>query len=191
MTALKKGTLLFLFIIGILTNFALFTVYQPNAFLSFKFLRLEEYTYVGFWMPYVLFYMSGLLIIILIFGIIILLFTPIKEKVLLNKSKNAETIIEMKAIKSLVLLELDKVDFIENKKVKISIFKSKKKIKGSITGSVVPYYELDMNSEELLYKIISSTSKMFGISENAIQLKLNLKPMKVNKNNKLVNKRVK
>ena len=188
MTFLKKGMLLIFFSIGILTNFALFTVYQPNNYLSYKFLRLEEYTFVGFWMPFVLFYMSCFLIIIFIFGIITLFFIPIKEKVLLIKSDNTETTIDMKAIKSLILLELDKVDFMENKKVKISIFKSKKKIKGSITASVLPYYELSMNSEELLDKIISSTSRMFGIPEIAIQFKLNLKPMKVKK---IANSRVK
>lgn len=191
MSALKKGVLLFLFIIEILANFALFTVYQSNDFLSYNFLRLEKYSYVGFWMPYVLLYISVLLIIILTFGIITLLCIPNKEKVLLNKNKNTKTVIEMKAIKSLVLLELDKVEYIENKKVKISVFKSKKKIKGTVTGSVVPHYDLDTNSEELLGNIISSTSSMFGIPEDAIQLKLNLNPMKVKKDKKIANNRVK
>ncbi|NKC68439.1 alkaline shock response membrane anchor protein AmaP [Vagococcus fluvialis] len=161
----KKVFILLLLLLLLPLLFANIVQNQYLANLSFKLIKMENYPFIGSYIPFYLFWGSIIVIILLIILFFFILFYPRNKTEIRHSKSNGNLSIKKMAIEQFVLAALSQEPWL--KKPKVSVTMKKNRIKIFISGSCSNNESnlLDQTTE-LSLRIKQELSTFLGINDS-------------------------
>lgn len=140
---------------------------QLVASLPIKLMPMTDYLWIGPFIPYFLFWVSGALGLATLILLILVLFYPVEKHTLtLQQSDGGKLKIQKKAIEQFVMQIVQKEPFIDAPTVKVTI--RKKTIKVKISGKMRKLLDVPEHQRRLLTDVKQELTNLLGASDKIV-----------------------
>lgn len=155
------GTLLLF--LSIIVSFFAIVENQYVKDMPIHFISMENYAWIGRFMPYLLFWSGIVLVILGVFLIFVILFYPSVTSTLTIKKENGTLEIQKKAIEHFVLAIVTQEPFIENPSVRVKMRQHTIKVK--VSGKMRKTMSVPEKQEALIDEIKTQMNTLLGAKE--------------------------
>ena len=161
----KKVFILITIVLLLPLLFANIVQNQDLANLSFKLIKMENYPFIGFYLPFYLFWGSIIVIILLIILFFFILFYPRNKTEIRHSKSNGNLSIKKMAIEQFVFAALFQEPWLKKKKVSVTMKKNRIKIfiSGSCSNNETNLLD---KTTELSLRIKQELSTFLGITDS-------------------------
>ncbi|MBO0420943.1 MAG: alkaline shock response membrane anchor protein AmaP [Vagococcus fluvialis] len=161
----KKVFILITIVLLLPLLFANIVQNQYLANLSFKLIKMENYPFIGFYLPFYLFWGSIIVIILLIILFFFILFYPRNKTEIRHSKSNGNLSIKKMAIEQFVFAALFQETWLKKKKVSVTMKKNRIKIfiSGSCSNNETNLLD---KTTELSLRIKQELSTFLGITDS-------------------------
>ncbi|MBO0479382.1 alkaline shock response membrane anchor protein AmaP [Vagococcus fluvialis] len=177
----KKVFILITIVLLLPLLFANIVQNQDLANLSFKLIKMENYPFIGFYLPFYLFWGSIIVIILLIILFFFILFYPRNKTEIYHSKSKGSLSIKKNAVEQFVSTILTQEPWLKNPKVSVTMKKNRIKIfiSGSCSNNETNLLD---KTNELSLRIKQELSIFLGITDSK-QITVEIKQVSNKKTN--------